>query len=104
MTTLLEDILSVSSQIMDYLLNLSESQILLIALAVSIFFLPMMSLIILARYTSFKRIGLIILIEIVVIAVYAAATLTTAEFVIMAGIAMLIWTVIPMLVVVGKIL
>lgn len=91
MTTLLEDILSVCSQIMDYLLNLSESQILLIALAVSIFFLPMMSLIILARYTSFKQIGLIILIEIVVIAVYAAATLTTAEFMIMAAIAFMIW-------------
>lgn len=92
MTTFLEDILSVCSQIMDYLLNLSESQILLIALAVSTFALPMASLIILARYTSFKQIGLIILIEIVVIAVYAAATLTTEEFMIMAAIAFMIWS------------
>lgn len=92
MTTLLEDILAVCTQILDSLLNLSESQILLIALAVSIFFLPMMSLTILARYTSFKQIGLIILIEIVVIAVYAAATLTTAEFMIMAAIAFMIWS------------
>lgn len=92
MTTLLEDILAVCHQILDFLLNLSESQILLIALAVSIFFLPMMSLIILARYTSFKQIGLIILIEIVVIAVYAAATLTTEEFMIMAAIAFMIWS------------
>lgn len=91
MTTFLEDILAVCTQTLDFLLNLSESQILLIALAVSTFALPMASLIILARYTSFKQIGLIILIEIVVIAVYAAATLTTAEFMIMAAIAFMIW-------------
>lgn len=40
MTTFLEDILAVCTQTLDFLLNLSESQILMIALAVSTFFPP----------------------------------------------------------------
>lgn len=102
MTTCLEDILAVCSQIMDYLLNLSERQILMLALAISIFVLPMVSLIIIARYSktslSYRQLELILIIGIAVISIIAAAVLTTVEFMIVVVIGMVLWMVIPSLI------